>query len=72
MEGVTQRDISSKYNDIGTSFSTYTSVLTPSEVDAIGNHNDLRVEVTSFGCGDFLFDSVECDVSQIEVEYRAR
>lgn len=72
MEGATQRDISSKYNDIGTSFVTFTSVLSVAEVDAITNHNDLRVEVTSFGCGDFLFDSVECDVSQVEVEYRAR
>lgn len=61
------------YSNIGTSFGNKTDLLADSEVDAIGNHNNINIRCEAAVCGDMLSeDEIQCEVRRVEVEYSAK
>jgi len=70
-EGATTRK-SATFNNLGTGWSSKVLTLSAAEVDAIGNHANLRVDVSITMCTALDFDSVSADCSSIYLRYYAR
>lgn len=58
--------------DVGTSFTQFNDVLTNAEVDAISNHNDLRIRVTSRLCSTNELNPISGETSWLELAYTAK
>lgn len=55
--------------NVGTAFTQFNRQLSNAEVDAITNHNDLRVRVTSRLCSDNEVNPITGETSWVEVAY---
>lgn len=66
------RHIATNVHTPGTTFTTYTTTLSISQVDSITNHNDLRIEIQAIGCENSGGNGVFGECAWVELEYYAR
>jgi len=71
LKELTTTRVTSSVGSIGTSWTTYTKTLTASEIETIGNHNDLRMQVEVVVCNDLDFNTIRGECAWLEVEYYA-